>query len=271
MKIVAFLIGFVLILFISEGVNASERGNEGIHRPLGVRSGLPDDMNRNILKMNPGKLLLGGINLSYERIITQKTTLNIRAKYHLMGFVERRIRDFSTSGENYSFGLTDKPHFYSLGIDAEYRYYLGKRKVAQGFYVAPYLRYQKVNGEFQSEYSTTVVDPSIRISGALNTSFKIWGGGGIMGYQWILNDWISIDWSFVGLGIDHYNFRVGVQSDNLYDVVDTYTQDLQKAMGSVSNFLAKRLAFNALDNELRSDVPFWMVGWKSSLTVGIAF
>ena len=79
---------------------------------------------KNLIKVDPGKLLLGGINLSYERILTPKTAVNIRAKFHPLGFVERTIDGFSFNGSDFNFILTDHPHFNHFGFDTEYRFYM---------------------------------------------------------------------------------------------------------------------------------------------------
>jgi len=264
-------LGLVLLFFeplFSQKKGISFSGNNGVMK---VKNYTETDYKKNLLKVDLVKLAFGGINLSYERVLTQRSAINFRAKYHSLGFIERSVDDFSTSGENYTFGLSDRPHFHAIGFDAEYRFYLKSKKAAQGFYIAPYTRYLNYSGAFESFYSGTVAGMPVNIDGDLKTSFNIWGGGVQLGIQWLVKDKVSIDWGFAGLGLDHYQFKVEVQSDYLSDEVDEYTRDLQDVMGGVSGFLAKKLIFNTLDNELSSKVPFWMVGWKSTLTVGIAF
>ncbi len=225
----------------------------------------------NILKVDPTKLALGGLNLSYERMLTRGMSVNIRAKYHSLGFIERSIDGFEVSGDNYSFGLSEGPRFHHWGIDAEYRFYIKNKKAGSGFYIAPYGRYSNYLGSIESLYSSTVLGKTVQIDGDLKTSFDIWGAGAQLGAQWLIKDKVSIDWGFAGLGIDRYVFEVGVKSDNLNNTIDKYTTDLRNVLGEVSGFLARKLAFNAIENELTSKVPFWMVGFKSSITVGILF
>jgi hypothetical protein len=230
-----------------------------------------DKFHNNILKFNPGRLLLGSLNLSYERIVSKHQTVNVRIKYHPLGYIERSIDHFSASGDNYSFDLVDKPHFYHFGVDAEYRFYVKNKMVAHGFYLAPYARYFNTSGKLESRYTGSFSGDPVQIDGTLKTTFNVFGLGAQTGVQWLINDKVSIDWSFAGIGVDWYVFSVGVSSDNLKNTVDKYSSDLQNVLGGVSGFLSRKLAFSALDKELHSSVPFWMVGWKSSLTVGIVF
>jgi hypothetical protein len=262
-----------LVLMLLEPAFSATFGNSysGSNDRLKLNHRSEADFQKNILKIDPLKLVFGGVNLSYERLLTPSSSINIRAKYHSLGFIERWIGDFSTSGDNYAFRLTDHPHFQAIGVDAEYRFYIKNKKPAQGLYIAPYARYQNYTGKFESLYATSIANQPIFINSDLKTSFTIWGAGVQLGAQWLIKDKVSIDWGFAGLGIDRYSFKVSVSSDNLYDTVDEYTRDLRYVLGGVSNFLAKKVAFNALDNELSSKVPFWMIGWKSFLTVGIAF
>jgi hypothetical protein len=261
-----------VLLFIGPAISQTH-GNSYLCSPdsLKLNNNSGTGFKKNILKIDPGKLILGGINLSYERVITQWTSINVRAQYHSLGFIERWIGDFSTSGDNYTFGLSKKPDFYAIGFDAEYRLYLKNKKSVRRFYIAPYLRYQNYTGKFESLYTGTFLNKPVSIDGDLTTSFDIWGGGAQFGIQWIIKDKVSIDWGFAGLGADNYTFQVGVKSDNLNNAVDQYTSDLQNVMWGVNSFLAKKLAFYALENKLSSDVSFWMIGWKSFLTIGIAF
>jgi hypothetical protein len=263
-------ISFLFLLILLANVGLAQ--NRSYFKPLERNQRFGNQkLQRNILKVEPTKLIIGGINLSYERLLTKSMSVNLRAKYHSLGFIERNIDGFEVSGDNYSFGLSERPRFYHWGIDAEYRFYIKNKKAGSGFYIAPYGRCFNYTGSIESLYSTTVLDKPVKIDGDLKTSIGALGAGVQLGAQWLIKDKVSIDWGFAGLGIDRYVFEVGVKSDNLNNTIDKYTTDLQNVLGEVSGFLTRKIAFNALDNELSSKVPFWMVGFKSSITVGIVF
>jgi hypothetical protein len=262
-----------IFLVFSEPLFSQNHGNRYSlnNKTLNVDYRSEVDYKKNVLKIAPGKLILGGINLSYERIITSKTSLNFRVKFHPLGFVERSIDGFSVSGKDFKFKLTERPRFHHFGFDTEYRFYMNNKNTAKGFYVAPYLHYLNYAGKFESNYSSKIGDLPVDVNGSLKTTMNIWGIGVQTGVQWRINDRISIDWGFAGLGVDRYSFGVEVMSDNLESMVDKYSNDLQNVLGGESGFLARKLAFYILDDQLSSSVPFWMLGWKSFLTVGIAF
>lgn len=74
--------------------------------------------------------------------------------------------------------------FSGFGITPEYRFYLSESKdVLNGFYVAPFLRYQnfKLEDEFTNDEATL-------------TTF---GGGVLAGHQWIFKERFSLD-TFIG-------------------------------------------------------------------------
>lgn len=271
MRELFIFVGFILIFLNPIYSQNSEKrfSNEGSNQKAVFK--LEPAYKKNLIKVDPGKLLLGGINLSYERVLTPKTSINFRAKFHPLGFVERSIDGFSISGADYTFKLTDKPLFQHIGFDTEYRFYINNRNNASGFYVAPYLHYLGYSGRFRSNYTSKIGDMPVDIVGNLKTTMDIWGVGAQIGVQWRINDRISIDWGFAGLGVDRYVFGVDVMSENIANVVNEYSDDLQDVLGGASGFLSRKLSFYILDNELSSSVPFWMVGWKSFLTVGIAF
>jgi hypothetical protein len=271
MKKLLLLVLIVLVLIQTGFCGSRKKTVSNGNIVLKINNSLNSETPKNILKIDPGKLILGGINLSYERILTPGTSVNFRAKYHPLGFVERNIKGFKVSETDYSFELADRPAFYHFGLDAEYRFYIKNKYPGKGFYLAPYAHYLNYTGTFKSNYTSEFGDLPVSIDGSLKTSFGIWGIGLQLGAQWKISDRVSIDWGFVGLGIDRYNFEVAVNSGNLDNLVDKYSNDLQNVLGGVSGFLSRKLAFYALDNGLSSSVPFWMVGWKSFLTVGIAF
>jgi hypothetical protein len=265
------LVGFVLLIF--EPLFSQNNGNwySKHNNALNENFNLDADYKKNVLKIDPGKLILGGINLSYERILSRNTSINFRAKFHPLGFVERTIDGFSVNGNDFTFKLTNRPQFYHIGFDTEYRFYINKKNAARGFYIAPYLHYLNYTGKFESNYTSKVSDLPVNIDGNLKTTMNIWGIGTQAGIQWRINKRISIDWGVAGLGIDRYVFGVEVNFKNIANMVDKYSSDLQNVLGGASGFLARKLAFSVLDDQLSSSVPFWMLGWKSFLTVGIAF
>jgi hypothetical protein len=94
----------VAILVLALGANAQKRGSS--------------ESKPNVVKVNPLGLLFGQASISYERALDEKNAVQVTPTF---GFL-------SVGGVKYS----------TLGLSAEYRYYLSNSKTApQGFYVSP--------------------------------------------------------------------------------------------------------------------------------------
>lgn len=131
---------------------------------------------KNVLKINTLSLLLGTGSLFYEREIS-----DVFAAQMGLGYMSFKLGDTKFTG---------------LILTPEFRYY-PKNNAIDGFYMAPYLRYQKFTVE-NNEAST----PS---KGTLSGM----GGGFIFGRQWIADSGFTMDLFFGG----HYgNTKVKVES-----------------------------------------------------------
>jgi hypothetical protein len=121
----------------------------------------PVSTDKNVLKINTLSLFLGTGSIFYERKFTDNSSGMMG-----LGYLSFKFGDTKFSG---------------LILTPEYRIYV-KKDAIDGFYVAPYLRYQN--------YSLTVTSASAK--GALN----VFGGGAALGKQWITNGGFVMDLFF---------------------------------------------------------------------------
>jgi len=115
---------------------------------------------KNIFKVNLLSPLIRTGSFFYERVITPKSSAQL--------------------GFYYTGWSLDGTKLRGIGITPEYRFYVSQSKQApQGFFVAPFLRYQNL------ELSTDATSAK----GTLST----FGGGLAIGGQWIFSNIISLD------------------------------------------------------------------------------
>jgi hypothetical protein len=109
---------------------------------------------KNVIKVNPLGLLFGTTSLSYERVLTPKSALQINANYGNI-----KILGISIS---------------NVGVGADYRLYFSKSKEApRGFYFAPGAAYSNVSVE--------------------NVSGSAFSLSGVAGYQWVWKSGFELD------------------------------------------------------------------------------
>lgn len=75
--------------------------------------------------------------------------------------------------------------FSGFGITPEFRFYLSETPAPAGFYAAPFLRYQS--------FTIEETDPDFAAKG----TFSAFGGGLIIGKQWIFKERVALD-LFIG-------------------------------------------------------------------------
>lgn len=117
----------------------------------------------NAIKVNIFSPIVRTLNLSYERVLSESSSIQFGFYY----------TGFSGAGMQYR----------GFGITPEYRLYLSESDAPAGFYVAPFLRYQNI----------TITVEETDDEGTLST----FGGGLVVGKQWVFKERVTLD-LFIG-------------------------------------------------------------------------
>ncbi|MEY2638879.1 MAG: hypothetical protein RIR90_361 [Bacteroidota bacterium] len=136
-----------------------------------------DGEKKNLVKVNMLSPLVRTGSFFYERKISSNSSLQLGVFYTGSKFDELKLRGF--------------------GITPEFRYYASEKGAMEGFYLAPFLRYQ--------HYEIT----ELMNKGTLNT----FGGGLLIGKQWIFTKGISVD-MFAGPSYNTGSVKVIDGTDN---------------------------------------------------------
>lgn len=212
---------------------------------------------------NAVKLGLLGFNygdfaISYERVINTKSSLN-----YTIGYWNPNISwfDFSSYFETnegvWLDGINDGFH-----TSIEYRFYLGNHQPIKGFYLAPYLRYWNLNFQMKDIIDEDNFNIDAKVS-SIGLGFQ-------MGYHWLINNKFSIDWYFVGLGVERINLKgsyITAASGYNYSTIEDDVEDVFSGFKIIQNRLKTEVTPNALEVKL----PIWMPGIKTGLSIGYAF
>jgi hypothetical protein len=127
---------------------------------------------QNVIKINPLGLLFGSANVGFERALNEKSSVVIAPQFG----------GFKFGGVKYS----------SVGLGAQYRFYLSKTKTApEGFYAAPGLNF--VSGKVKWDDLDTKEE----------VKYSSFGVGALVGNQWIFKSRFVID---LGGGLMYQNF-----------------------------------------------------------------
>jgi hypothetical protein len=173
---------FTLMIFLAFGVQAQKK----VKRKYAYRLDLAY---RNAIKLNVPSLVLGNISMSYERVLSEKVSVQLQAGYWVGG----TIQDTKWTG-------------YSL--TPEVRYYFTDHLRPEGAYLAAFGRYQEIESDIKNAES--------------QVSLQRIGGGVAIGYQFVLGGRVTWD-TFVGPQILHNTIDKNGVSSSKYDLFnDTF-------------------------------------------------
>jgi hypothetical protein len=223
---------------------------------------------KNLIKFNPIKMGFSGLNLSYERMLTDYSSLNFRVKGSFYIPFGSRIAGTEIDGGSWSGEFKTSPRYSSIGFDAEYRFYNKNKRGPQGFYAAPYLRVNHYDMKFRGQYIGPLNHVARNVEGRLSMFPTTFGTGVQLGAQWLFKNNFTIDWSFFGLGADLVLFKGKLESTSLTSDYSQMKQDADEYLYS-HNYWGSRTSVTG--NTLSASTHFITIGLKSGVTISYAF
>lgn len=154
---------------------------------------------KNILKMNLSSLVFKNFSFQYERVIAPKMSVGLGISV----MPKTGLPFASTLKDQYGNNsdaarAIDETRLSNFAITPEIRFYLGKKMAPTGFYVAPYMRYNKLN--FDQVYTFTPSDNKLHTAN-ITGDFTNIGGGLMFGAQWNLSKSLTLDWWIAGAAV----------------------------------------------------------------------
>ncbi len=174
------------------------------------------------LTLSPAMFLTNNFGVNYERKLSDAFSANIRLNLTsknalpFNGLATNLLGDVLDSAGVNSDVLRTK--IISYGASLQFRYFPGKEAL-KGFYLAPYFGLQAGKMKpFTFDFPDSN-DPTIKHGGEVNTSFLFFGAGLGIGNQWIMDNGLTLDIMWFGLGAGSNKIKID-GSDNSGGNVD---------------------------------------------------
>ncbi|MEL6848835.1 MAG: hypothetical protein AAFP92_09970 [Bacteroidota bacterium] len=237
------------------------------------------DVDYNIIRFTPGKLLQQSIGLSYERVISSKLSIGLGVNV----FPERSLPQSLLSPTFFrelleaqavltdevslgtSVGVVDSGGVRGALLTPEIRFYPGFIGSPYGFYLLGFARYMEYSADAlvsQAGGSSGELDLFLQFSG--------FGGGVGIGVQRFIADVISIDWN-IGFGLIPASLKI--RGNTPADITaDPYLQSLQdkiRQLPATSNFVIESFADDVGEVDAQGNL-LWPI-LRGNLSIGIAF
>lgn len=220
---------------------------------------------------NNVKLNLMGIGLSnysfqYERILGKKITGSMGFRFMPGRGLPSVLLSNDSSGS--TIGTTK---ISGICFTPEFRWYPATDEGApHGFYFAPYLRYSRFKVTLDDKFYDPVINRNSDVT--FTGKFSGFGGGLMIGYQWLIKDRVTIDWWILGAHYGASKFSLAVeydfskfQGDERIDVENDIEGNLQDIPS------VKSVDANITNSEAKVTAKLPFVGLRSGLCIGVAF
>lgn len=155
------------------------------------------------LTLSPAMVLTNNFGLNYERKLTDFFSANLRVNLSsrkavpFNGLATSLLGDLLDSNGVNSDVFNTK--VVSYGASIQLRYFPAKEAL-KGFYIAPYFGLQAGKMKaFEFDFPDSN-DPTIKHGGEVNASFMFFGAGIGIGNQWIMDNGLTLDIMWFGIG-----------------------------------------------------------------------
>jgi len=217
---------------------------------------------KNVFKFLPVNIPFQSNSFEYERMINAKNSFTLG-----IGLANQQ----SLIGK-YGIDASSDLNSAVLGtshIRVAFRHYGGgKRNLPRGFYIEPYVKYQKITGSG----SVQNTDPNNPYSGKLDIDLNTMNFGFQLGAQFLIAKRVTLDFYFLGLEAGVMSGNVTATSDQLSQV-DNLKSKVEDAISNLPTFIGDKLTVtqptSSQINVKASSVPYpWLRG---GISIGIAF
>ena len=253
--------------------------------PLSAQK-VPKEEVHNVFKLGLDNYLFARADLAYER----RTFKRQSAQFELgIGFPvtipTRFVASFTIpDSQRTNFAINMKNgRWQTWAFVPEYRFYLTD-DAPRGLYFAPYAKIKPRGFNLSGSYTRP---DSIDINGGIintvsaNVQFKAgwntYGGGFMLGYQFIINNRFSIDIAPLGLGLDWHNLYVDFQTSDpgINRYFEEWEQTVSEQIRDIP-VVGKRLRItsgerNPGEKFIRGQLGFPFFAYRGNLWIGYSF
>jgi hypothetical protein len=223
---------------------------------------------KNLVKLNVPALFLKNFSFQYERAVGRKISVGLGVRFAPKSTLPFKSKFKDLADDDEVSRQIDNFKTGNFALTPEVRFYLGKKGVFRGFYLAPFARYATYSGELPYEYdyetATGQNTTSLFMSGRINTI----SGGLMIGAQWKLSRQVYLDWWILGAS-------AGSSTGNLNGTSPTplsneEQEGLREALADLNNdFIKTESTVDANGAHVKIDGPWYTV--RAGICVGVRF
>jgi hypothetical protein len=215
---------------------------------------------RNVMNLGLGGLALGNVSLNYERTFTDSRAASITAGL----LIPRKLPTFIYDILAEEINLEADNKLSGFFIMPEYRFYPSYKIAPEGFYIAPFLRFNNYALEISGDFDDVTAD--------IKGKFTGFGGGVQFGMHWIIKERVSIDFYMAGLGLYYDNLSLRFEPDDPGSVDwDELSNDIEVDVTGIP-VMGEKTEIEVKHGEyVDAKSSFLFPGFRCGVSIGIVF
>lgn len=248
---------------------------------------------RSVVSLHVQPLVIGEVRGAYEFAFTNKfsfvANFGFIPEHDLPGLLDP---DVTPSDYGLPVGITNTISGYNFV--PEFRIYLNKHDNPRGFYFSPYLKFAKYSAVFNQtfNYDFTAAEydelddeiqayidennPSLDVNTQLTSSFGTIGGGIQFGYQLLIAERLSLDFYFLGIGVNQVTISTEVFSPDADALGIDYTvwgDEIESALDDLDGIplLDPDFEIESETNKIVATAKALAPWYRGGLKIGFAF
>ncbi len=213
---------------------------------------------RNVINLGLGGLAMGNIALNYERIFTDSRAASLNAGV----LIPRKLPSFVYDAISEEINIDPENKMSGFFIMPEYRFYLSYKIAPEGFYIAPFIKFNYYTMELSGEFSNVDADIKGKYSGI--------GGGVQFGMHWVIKERVSVDFYLAGPGIYYDNLSLRFESNDPAVNYDDLGGDVDVDISGIP-VIGEKTEIEIGDDYVDATSKFVFPGFRTGLSIGIVF
>jgi len=212
---------------------------------------------KNVVNLGLGGLALGNVSLNYERTFSDSRAASLTAGLliprKLPSLIYDNISDDNWDADNKLSGFFIMP---------EFRFYPSYKIAPEGFYIAPFLRFNYYTLDISGDFDDVTAD--------IKGKFTGFGGGVQFGMHWIIKERVSIDFYMAGIGLYYDNLSLRFESDDPDVDYDELGNDVEVDVTGIP-VIGEKTEIEVGSDYVDAKSSFLFPGFRSGLSIGIVF
>jgi len=223
-----------------------------------ISSGLLLKAQNNVAKLGVTELLIIKPSLQYERVIGENSSLNVTLNYRPEMSVPSVYYQLSyESGE--AWNLTSN----SFAIIPEFRFYTGFDLPPDGFYIAIQARYATSNFLITNKL---IGDLKTNVEGDIQSV----GAGVQIGKQWLVTDFLTIDFYFAGITLQKITASGEFTAPNENISMQQLQTNMEDSFSGYS-FYDNNVELTEQSDNVKAETSFIFPNFRFGVSLGFAF